>query len=124
MADATILSIARAVTQPDLDSYFELQSVANGTGKCPVSALAWPIASGTFTIPSATAVLFTVDFQAGAVALPIVPSKIRLTKYIPTSTSNMFDAWVVLGWNNTSFQLAISGPAGDVLHEVFWEALP
>jgi hypothetical protein len=82
--------------------------------------LAW----GTFTIPSATAVVFTVDFQAGAVALAVTPSAIRLTKIIPTSGSYMFDAWIVAGWNATSFQLAISGPSGDTTHQVYWEALP
>ena len=124
MANATILEISRQVSQPDLDAYAELQSASLGSGAIPMSSLRWPLAWGTFTIPSATSRIFTVDFTPSSAALEVTPSNIRLTKMIPSSTAVTYDAWVVEGWNATSFALAISGPVGDTNHKVYWEALP
>ena len=98
-----------------------VHGVALGSAQVPCANLNLPLDSGLYTIPSATAVLFTVNYPNGP--LPVAPTRFRLTKIIPTAGANMFDAWIVAGWNATSFQLAISGPAGDTSHQVFWEAL-
>ena len=124
MANATILEIPRSVTQPDLDASAELQSASLGSGQFPLSALRWPLAWGTFTIPSATATLFTINFNASGGPLEVEPSALRLTKMIPSSAAVLYDAWVVGGWNATSFALEISGPVGDTNHKVYCEALP
>jgi hypothetical protein len=121
MANETILQIGRTVRVPDVDASMELDGVALGSAQVPCANLNLPLDSGLYTIPSATAVLFTVNYPNGP--LPVAPTRFRLTKIIPTAGANMFDAWIVAGWNATSFQLAISGPAGDTSHQVFWEAL-
>ena len=122
MANETILQIGRAVTVPDADASLEIQSVASGSAQIPVSAFNVPLDSGLYTIASATAVLFTIDYPHGPLAA--VPTRFRLTVIIPNATANLIAAFIVGGWNATDFQLAISGPAGDTTHTVFWEALP
>jgi len=122
MATSTILGISTVRTVPLSDDSLEVQSVASGSGQISVSLLCGRLlANDVYTIGSATNTLFTISYRS---TLPVVPTKIRLTFYTPSTSSSLIQGNVVSGTiSNTTFQVQLFGPTGDTTHSIFWEAL-
>ena len=122
MATSTILGISTVRTVPLSDDSLEVQSVASGSGQIPVSLLCGRLlANDVYPIGSATNTLFTISYRS---TLPVVPTKIRLTFYTPSTSSSLIQGNVVSGTiSNMSFQVQLFGPTGDTTHSIFWEAL-
>jgi len=122
MATSTILGIPTTVTQPRADDSMELQSSSLGSAQITVANLCGRLlATNVYTIGSTTLTLFTISYGS---TLPVVPTKIRLTFYSPSSSSSLVYGNVISGTiSNTSFQVQLLGPTGDTAHQIFWEAL-
>lgn len=119
MADVLILDIPRTVAIPDADASGELQSVASGSGQFPLAGLNYPLASGVLNIDDAAQTSWTVSYGA---TLRSNPTRFRLTLMLAADGDTMPGLAAVLG-TTTSFVINLSGPAGVVTSQVFWEAL-
>ena len=124
MPTELISQIPTQITRQRSDDLMEVQSPslgAAGSAGLTLASLNPPLDSGIFTIFSAAAVNFTVNFNS---TLPSIPTRFRLTLLLFQNTDPMPALAVVYSTVTTAnFNLVLTGPTGNTRTKVFWEAL-
>ena len=124
MANEKISDIPRSITVADNDDIMEVQSPglgSTGSAQIPVADVIGGVLLdyGVFTLNNAATVLWTIPFNY---TLAVAPGSYEVCFLAPSGNSIVIYGNALIGSSTTQFQIQLSGPIGDTVHQVRWKA--